>query len=1028
MRVLFLGPVEVQGDTDKVNLGGAKLKALLAALTLLPRQVVSIERLIDLIWDESPPRSATALVHTYVSSLRREFASIGRQAVLLTRSPGYLLDIEPDESDLEVHGQYLGLARQSERLNDYAEAVQHYEQALGLWRGPAFGGVDAKFARARAIALEEDLLTVEEGLARCDLALGRPSEGAARLARLTAEHPLREEARALLMRALYESGRPADALAAYRDGRRHLLDELGVEPGEKLRELHGRILSGTLDPLAPAARVTAKARSVHSTGQGTAVLDQYAVPRHLPPDIGDFIGRTEQLDSLRRLTERAAGACLTATPTVVISGFGGVGKSALAVHAAHLLRGNYADGQLFADLRGVDQDLGVRHVLGRFLSALGVHRAEQPDTSEDRVELYRRRVAGKSLVIVLDNVSSEHQVRKLLPGSPGWLVIITSRSRLTGLEGAELVELDYFSVDSSLEMISKIIGAERLAADPVAAATIAQLCGGIPLALRAAAAKLLARPHWPLQALATRLSDERRRLAELAVGDLAITSSLGLNYAELDDLHRRAFHLLTLLDLPDFGSWLAAPLLDVPLDDAEDVVEHLVDLRLLDVAGVDAIGRVRYRFHDLVQLYGAEQARHEPMHEALHRMLNTWRALVEVGAGQMPRVTLGLRRLPAAKAELDSRLRDEVEGNPSGWFKSETAAVVRAVERAHELGADGMTMLLIASLLSSPFAVRNEFDSWQRTLDVALSAAKNSTDPGYEAMILAGLGQLYYEKDEFAEAMRHYRQAWRQAEAVGDAATQAVALVGLGAVHRDLGELDQAVEELSAAAAFAEQAGDRDTAAAALYGLAAISRDTGDVAAAATSLETCMRLYQELGDKRGEALSLRGLSLCHRARGEAEQAAELSRCAELILDEAGDPLGAGYARQSRAKAMIRSGRTAEASELLDSCMRVFTEQRDRFGLALATRTLGELALARGDDVSARELLSDALSLWSELGLPLWQARTLRDLAAAGAISDAEAAGRHWSRAISMFTALGAREAVELARIDPRAWLDHVRLP
>ncbi|WP_344930054.1 tetratricopeptide repeat protein, partial [Streptosporangium carneum] len=805
------------------------------------------------------------------------------------------------------------------------------------------------------------------------------------------------------------------------------LDELGVEPGERLRELHGQVLNGRLAPFVPAVRAGVETTAATVTGRRAAVVDQYTAPRHLPPDIGDFIGRAEQLAGLRRLAEHATAVSRTATPTVVISGFGGVGKSTLAVHAAHLLRENYPDGQLFADLRGADRDLGVRDVLGRFLGALGVRGAELPDTTEDRVELYRRKVAGRSLVVVLDNVSGEHQVRKLLPGSPRCLVIITSRSRLTGLEGAELVDLDFFSVDASLEMLSTIIGPERVAADPGAAATIARLCGGIPLAIRAAAAKLLARPHWPLQALADRLSDERRRLDELAVGDVAIRSSLGLNYAELDGPHRRAFHLLTLLDLPDFGSWLAAPLLNVPLDDAEDVVEHLVDLRLLDVAGIDALGRVRYRFHDLVQLFGAEQAAREPVDEALERMLVTWMSLVEVGARHLPRVTLGAWRSPAPRTDLDSRLRAEAAENPADWLKSETAAVVRAVERAHELGVDGTATTLIASLLSSPFAARNEFDGWQRTLDVALSAARGSADLGAEAAVLAGLGQLSYEKDDFTAALRRFRQALGHAEAVGDEITQAVARVGIGTVHRDLGEFAQAVEHLGAGARIAGRVGDRGVTAAALYGLGAVSRDNGDLESAADSLSRCMELYRELGDRRGEGLALRGLSLCHRAKDEPGPAAELSGRAKAILRDAGDPLGAAYARQSLAKAMIRQGRTTEAAGLLEVCVRFFTQQRDRFGVALATRTMGELELARGHDDRARVLLTDALGQWSELGLPLWQARTLRDLAAAESASAPEHAEHHWNRASALFGALGGREAAELALSSPRAWLDRVRV-
>ncbi|MEV4316275.1 BTAD domain-containing putative transcriptional regulator [Actinocrispum sp. NPDC049592] len=995
MRVLMLGPVELRAGGKPVPLGGAKPRTLLAALMTNPRAVVSIDQLISSIWDETPPRSATALVHTYVSALRRAFTTAGNGSVLVTQPPGYRLDIAPEDNDLEAFAQLLSAGRRLERDGDYAEAATRYEQALELWRGSALGGVDADFARNRAVALEEDRLTVEEGLARCELAQHRTAEAAARMAKVTAAHPLREEARGVLMRALYESGRQADALAVYREGRKHLLDELGVEPGEKLQQLHNDVLTGTLDPL-----VTETA---------------YTTPRHLPPDIGDFTGRDEQLDFLVGLAEQAIAKPRTATPTVVVSGFGGAGKSALAVHTAHLLAGKYADGQLFADLRGADPELGVRDALRRFLSALGVSGADLPDTVDDRVELYRRKVAGRSLIVVLDNVTGEHQVRRLLPGSPRCLVIITSRSRLTGLEGAEVIELDFLRTDASVTMLSTIVGAPRINAEPEAAATIARLCGGIPLAIRAAAAKLRARPHWPVRALAGRLSDERRRLDELAVGDLAIRSSLQLNYADLGPDHRTAFHLLTRLDLPDFGAWLAAPLLDITPGAAEDIVEHLVDLRLLEVVGIDSLGRVRYRFHDLIQLFGAEQGADEPLGPALNRLLTTWMRLVEYGARQLPRVTLGLR--PSASQEkIDPGLRYEVEQDPTEWLKSETAAVVRAVERSHELGVDRATIMLIVSLLASPFAVRNEFDGWQRILDVALSAAQTRQEL---ATVHASLGQLRYEQDDFSSAMAHFHQAWVHAEAAEDDLTQGVARVGMGTVHRELGEFDPAIAHLLAGSELADRAGDAGVTAAAQYGLGAIKRDLGELASAAQSFDKCVALYRELGDQRGEGLALRGVSLCHRAAGEFGKAADQSRQAEVILREAGDALGAAYARQSLAKALLRQRKPV--TDLLDSCHQVFLAHRDRFGLALAVRTMGEAALAFGDHARARELLTEALERWSELGLPLWEARTLRDLAAAS-VATPDVAGAHWARALELMTSVGGREAAELRESSPEGWL------
>ncbi|GLZ29502.1 SARP family transcriptional regulator [Lentzea sp. NBRC 105346] len=1001
VRALALGPIEVWVDGRQVNLGGPKPRTLLAALLLQPRQVVPVERLIDLIWDESPPQTAGALVHTYVSSLRRAL-----DKALVTRAPGYLLNIAAEHSDIELFGRHLTAAREAERAGEHEQAIEQYQAALGLWRGPALHGVEASFARGRALQLEESRLGAEEALGRCELAAGRVEDAIARLSSVATAYPSREETRDLLMRALYRAGRQADALAVYRDARTYLLDELGIEPGEQLRELHNQILNGTL--AAPVKVVPPPPR---------AEPRPHVVPHHLPPDISDFTGREDALKHVLTIADSADTG--TATPTVVISGFGGAGKSALAVHAAHLLRKSYPDGQLFADLRGAGRDLDTHEVLGRFLGLLGVAAPDQPDAPDERVELYRRTVADRRLVILLDNARNEQQVRGLLPGNPNCFVIITSRSRLTGIEGASPLELDFLTPDVSAEMLSRIIGDARVTAEPEAAQRICDLCGGVPLALRAAGAKLLARPHWPLKTLAKRLSDERRRLDELAVGDLAIRSSLQLNYAELDELHRRAFHLLSLLDLPDFGSWVAAPLLGVALDEAEDIVEHLVELRLVDVIGVDQIGRVRYRFHDLVQLFGAEQAKAEDpeaVTTAVSRTLATWMALVEAGSECLPRVTLGLRPQLELEVDVDPALAEEVEEDPTGWLRSETAAVVRAVERAHDLGVDEITTTLITSLLSSPFAARNEFGGWQRTHEVALRSARSRGNRRAEAVLLAGLGQLRYEQDDFTLALENFQQAAMFAEEVGDRSTLAVALVGMGTVRRDLAEFDEARKLLDRAV----ELGDAGVVAAASYGVGAIHRDHGDLPAAVEAFDRCVRLYQELGDQRGAALALRGLSLCHRATGEYGQAVELSRSAEEILREAGDELGATYAAQSLAKALFRNGTVAGVAELLEACLEVCTRQHDRFGVALVTRTQGEFALAQGELDEATASLTEALGQWTELGLPIWRARTLRDLAAA--TND----DTRWQEAVALFTELGSRETTELADMTPAKWAEAVR--
>ncbi|MET0237983.1 MAG: NB-ARC domain-containing protein [Kibdelosporangium sp.] len=763
-----------------------------------------------------------------------------------------------------------------------------------------------------------------------------------------------------------------------------------------------------LEAQAGRARVQAAMRSEIMAHAQVAAGPQ---PRNLPPDVADFTGRDQDLKKILRLGDA------TGERTVVVSGFGGVGKSALAVHAAYLLSSQFPDGQLFADLRGADN---AHDVLGRLLQTMGMPASAVPASTAERLEQYHSRVAGRRFIVVLDNVRNEQQVRPLLPDDPGSLVVITSRSRLTGLKPAEAVELNFLTLDDGVTLLSKILGDERIACQREDAERIVELCGGLPLAVRAAGAKLLAQPHWPLSALVVRLADERRRLDELTVGDLAIRSSLGLNYAELDERQRRAFHLLCLLDLPDFGWWPVVPLLGVAPRDAEDIVEHLVDLRLMDVAGVDAIGRVRYRLHDLVQLFGAEQ--HESgvgVAAAVSRTMATWTVLVGECARDLPQVTVALLPAQAPSVAVDPLLTDDATHDPAEWLKAETAAVTRMIERAHDLGVDNGAIVALAALLATPFAARNGFGEWRRVLQAGFVTARSSGDAAAEAVMLAGLGQAHAEMDAFTEALSYFQRASTMA---GDDRTRAVALVGMGNVHRELGAYEAAVADLTGAASSAFP----DVVAAANYGLGAISRDHGDIATATARFQRCADLYREIGDLRGAALALRGLSLCHRAVDDYAVAADLAAQSSSLLEKIGDELGTAYARQSWAKASLRLGRHAEAITTLGACLYTCTRRHDRFGVALMTRTLGEAYLAAGDLVAARETLGAAMDLWTELDLPLWQARTLRDLAAATVTDDPDAAAAQWASARQLSTASEAREAGELAVLSPAGWLRTIR--
>nr|WP_042185339.1 BTAD domain-containing putative transcriptional regulator [Kibdelosporangium sp. MJ126-NF4]CTQ90376.1 putative regulatory protein [Kibdelosporangium sp. MJ126-NF4] len=993
MLFRVLGPIEV----GEIRLGGTKPRTLLAALLVEPRRVIPVNRLVDLVWDEEAPDSAVASVHTYVSALRRRLGHLG--SVLVTKAPGYLLDVQPDDNDVEAFRDLVRLAKDAQSAGEHTTAMARFDQALALWRGTALDGITSRFAETYRAGLAELRLVAEEGRAHSALELGLADTLLPALTALSDRHPLRDGVRGLLMRALYHTGRQAEALSVYRQGRDQVVAQLGIEPGPDLRELHERILRGTVDTVPVAVRSPAS-----------------RPPNQLPPDTADFTGRARELDLIMRLGRETGG---TTTPVAVVSGIAGTGKSALAVHAAHLLRDAYPDGQLYADLRSAS-DAGLGDVLGRFLRALGTPGNELPSRLDERVELYRMAVADRRMIIVLDDAKAGHRLGDLVPAAPGCLVIVTSRRRLGSLPGATMIELDVLSPHASVEMLGRIAGAATVSGDRQAAEAVALLCGGIPLAIRIAACKLLERPHWRASTLVSRLSDEHRRLDELAAGDLAVRASLGVGYRELTGSQLRAFHLLAVLDLPDFGSWVVSPLAGVTADDAEEIVEGLADRRLVEVAGIDPLGRPRYRFHDLVRLFAAEHAnRHETDAEvtaAVRRLLATWMALLDAGAKRLPQVTLRLAPALVHAGDVDAGLVDEVTRNPVEWLRSETVAVVRTVERAHQLGVDEMTTALAANLLSSPFSARNEFDGWERTHAVALAAARASGNSQAEAIVLVGLGQLSYERDDFDTAMRYLNQAL----GLADERIEMVALVGIGTVHRDRGQVADARAVLGRALLLAERIGEPSALAAAMYGLGCLDRDHGDLGSARELLGRCVESYRDLRDPRGEALAIRGLGLVHRASGELAESAALSRRAHDILVGSHDELGAAYARQSLAKTLIRQGDPEQANRILRDCLEVCSRQRDRFGIALVRRTIGEALLAAGSTVLAAEQLGAALRGWEQLDLPIWQARTLRDLAAA------TGSAAHWATATDLFRQTGAREAGELAGLSPADWLARVR--
>ncbi len=502
--------------------------------------VVPVAQLIDAVWGRRPPKTAAKNLQIYVYHLRQlldDPARISRQAT------GYQLDIEPGELDADRFQRLTGAALAEA---DPTAAGALWRRALGQWRGPAYDGLHHVPLLAEAAErLAERRLTALEGRIEAELGSDQslPDRLVAELTDLVGRWPWRERFVGQLMRALHRTGRPAQALDAYERGRRALADELGLDPGPELREVE-REIRATSAPGGPA-------------------------PAQLPADIADFAGREKEVDAAVDVLGKTADAL----SVVAISGPAGVGKTTLAVRIGHRIRGACPDGQLYVDLAGANgRPADPAAVLAAFLRARAAAAGgRHPDRLAERIACYRSMLADRRILIVLDNAADHAHIEPLLPGTPSCPVVVTSRVRLTGLPGGHLIDLRPLELSDSLTLIGRMVGPDRIGVEVAAARELARLCGGLPLALRVAGAKLAARTHWTVRDLVDRLADEHHRLDELRHRELQVRASFGLSFQGLSEPAGRLFGRLGQLDAPDLAGWVAAAVLDCPIADAESV-------------------------------------------------------------------------------------------------------------------------------------------------------------------------------------------------------------------------------------------------------------------------------------------------------------------------------------------------------------------------------------------------------------------------------------------------------------------------
>ncbi|WNV86436.1 BTAD domain-containing putative transcriptional regulator [Umezawaea sp. Da 62-37] len=1013
MGLRLLGPVELVLDRRSLDLGGPRQRIVLSMLGLNANRVVPVEQLVDALWDRSPPSTARGQVQICISALRRIFADAGHGDAIKTRPPGYLLEIAPSELDSLEFTALVAAARTHSDAGRATEAATTLRGALALWRGSALSGVPSDLVQRGAALWEDRRLAAVEELIRLDLELGRHEEISGDLGTLVEEHPLRERLHGFLMLALYRAGRQAEALEVGRRARSTLIEEVGIEPGQELQDLERAILNRDPKLSLPTTGADPVAKRPSAS---PAPEQQPVVPQQLPASISDFTGREGHLDEIRQLVSGGAGGY--GMPIVAISGKGGVGKSSLAVRVAHELSSEFPDGQLYADLRTPHGDDHTANLLARFLRALGVAGTAVPDDVEERAELYRSRLSGRRLLLVLDDVSSEHQVRPLLPGSPTCAVVTTSRSRLSGLSGAHWIDVGMFDVEQSVELLAKIVGRARIEAEQASVVELVTFCGGLPLALRIAGARLASRPHWRVDGLVRRLRDEARRLDELAHHGLELRSNIGLTYKVLDVQEQRLFRLFALVQAPDFPGWTAAALLDTSLVDAEDVLESLVDAQLLDVVKYPDSVHVRYRFHDLIRVYAGEKlVEVETADEraaALTRVLGAWLALAEEAHRREYGGDYTILHGTAPRWRDPDGEAAESIGNPMDWWECERRALVAAVRQAADAGLDEMCWDLALTSVTL-FEAKGYFDDWLECTRAALAATEAAGNRvGYAAMRYS-LGTLHMFQTRLADADECFTTALDIFRAEGD--EHGCALVLRNAAHVDglRGDIRSMLAKYDESLATMRVVGDRVGEAHILRSMAKFRMDEGDTAKARELLDDALAICQEVRCLRTEAQVVHRFAELHLATGQIDEARQALHRVLRIVRDTGDRIGEVHALYGLGLLRHREGRLDNAETTLVHALDLARRVGEQLIEAKALYALGEIALARGGDSTGVTHLVEARRLFDELGSALWHARTLVLLSEIHTNDgDMASAGEKIEQAVRLLSEVDSKESAQLS--------------
>jgi tetratricopeptide (TPR) repeat protein/DNA-binding SARP family transcriptional activator len=1043
VEIRILGEVAVHGPDGPVQLQRVGERLLLAALAIEVRRPVPAERLLNMI-DENGDISVGTLVD-YVSAVRRALTAAGGSRTMLPparRSGAYILDIDPDQVDYQRYRKLAAAAGDHAAAGKHAAAIAAYQQALDLWTGPPLANVRNGADGLRQGLHDEYHATIYKLLTQ-QLHAGDHDQAHTIVTRLLHEQVPTDQLIVLALHVLARSGRHADIPALLTRATQRMQAMVGAQPGEQVRQLARRLLadpgqSQTLLRAGPSLDRAAAADENHVPDDAAMAGTELSrpVPRQLPAPAQVFTGRITELADLVNVHD-ASTVVITA-----IDGMAGVGKTALAVQAAHQMAGRYPDGQLFIDLHGYTQ--GVTPIepgdaLDRLLRSLGVAVDRLPSELEERAGLFRSRLADQRMLIVLDNAATEDQVMPLLPGAPGCLVLVTSRRRLAGLDHTHTLSLDTLPPADAVTLLRHTTDESRLAGQPPdLVAELVELCDLLPLAIRIAAARLRSHPSWQVSHLVERLRDQRHRLGELAAGQRSVTAALDLSYRDLTPDQQRAYRLLGLHPGTDIDVYATAALLDSTVPDTGRLLDQLLEAHLLQEPTPG-----RYRFHDLTRAHATADHAATPA-TALDRLLDYYRYTAATAVDvaypyewahrqQVPPAHVPRPRLPDAAAAL-------------AWLDTELPNLLAAALQAAGHGRTGQ-VLHVSTILHRHLVVRGRYQDAEALHRHALDHASAANHQASQLTALTGLGEIHWRQGRYGQAADHFQRALQIARRTGNRSGELAALTGLGDVHRRQGRYGQAADHFQQALQIARAIGHRPGELTPLYGLGNIHRLQDRYAPAADHFQQALQIARAIGHRPGELNALIGLGDTHQRQGRYRQAAEHyqqvlqiaraigHRPAELnalnglgqtnevqgryaqavdhfeqalqIARSTGHRIGEQVALSGLGNIHRLRGRYAQAADYYQRMLDLTQESGDRNWQFEAWQGLGRLRHTTGDPVTAIAHHERALTIAGELRQPHDQARAHDGLAHAHhALNEDEQARQHWQHALDILTRLG----------------------